>query len=254
MLKVFGGGYKGIPLVRSITELPISEKSVLFIMLQNGMLHYNIALECYKHGMERVLFLPMSEMTLDKLDMDMILQYNYMLKGDYIVMKVPYLTEKYFEKAVSNYRIVRTLDNGEYIAWISVDMVRTSLREEEKYRDIPINEFVPYIKLFLHLSGKSDTDISEYVRLYGKTTYPAESREAYQYTYNKRSGLYYFFERNYNEGNMEYFETAAPRVVYNENGYVNLCEGQHRCVYLLSKGMKRIPVRVTEEILFKLDK
>lgn len=48
---------------------------------------------------------------------------------------------------------------------------------------------------------------------------------------------------------MKYFEAIAPKVTYNSNGYVNLCEGQHRCIYLYLKGMSRLPVRVTKEEL-----
>ncbi len=247
--------YKGVRVVSDITELSFSEKNVVFVMLQNGMLHWNIAFDLYKKGIERVVFLPMQEEAFDDIHLEFIIQYNYMIKRDYSIMRVPNLTEKVFAKNKHQmYRTVRMLDNGEYVVWMSVDVLRTTLREDEKYRDIPINEFTPYIELFLHLSGKKDIDISEYIRLYGKTPYRAESEEAYQYTINKRSALYSFFESKYNEGNIEYFNAAAPQAVYNERGYLNLCEGQHRCVYLLLKGMKKVPVRITGDVLEKINR
>ena len=53
------GEYKGIPIICSINELNISEKVCAFIMLQNGMQHWDIACNLYKQGIDRVVFLPM---------------------------------------------------------------------------------------------------------------------------------------------------------------------------------------------------
>ena len=246
--------YRGVRIVRSISELDVSDRCILFIMLQNGMSHWDIAFDLYKYGIKRIVFCPMRNDYQNDIFLEFILQYNYMISGDYTIMKVPYLSDWMFERsAQSPYRISQILDNGEYIVWLPVDMIRTTMKEG-KYRDLPITEFTPYINLFLFLDGREDIDISEYIRLYGKTPYPVESVEAYQNTINKRKSLYYYFEKNYREGNMKYFEVAAPKVVFNENGYVNLCEGQHRCVYLLSKGMKKIPVRVTQDILERISK
>lgn len=247
--------YRGVCIVNSIFELNVSERSVLFVMLQNGMLHWDVAFNLYKNGIERIVFLPMCEESQDSILQEFILQYNYMINGDYAVMKVPYLCDSIFEKSIyPQFRMAQILDNGEYIVWMSAEMIRTTLKEEKKYRDVPIAEFTPYVRLFLFLGGRNNIDISEYVRLYGKAPYSAESIEAYHYTINKRRNLYDFFESKYCDGNMEYFEAAAPRVAFNDNGYVNLCEGQHRCIYLLSKGMKKVPVRITEDILGKLIK
>ncbi len=38
-----------------------------------------------------------------------------------------------------------------------------------------------------------------------------------------------------------------------KKGYLNLCEGQHRCVYLLTKGMKKVPVRLEKADIDCLD-
>ena len=50
-----------------------------------------------------------------------------------------------------------------------------------------------------------------------------------------------------------YFVAAAPKAVWNKKGYLNLCEGQHRCVYLLTKGMKKVPVRLEKADIDCLD-
>lgn len=239
--------YKNIRLVQTIMELKISSDSVVFVMLQNGMLHWQIALDMYKRGIERIVFLPMNENISSSISSEFILQYNYMISGDYEVMRVPYVSECVFAPESANWRIAKILSNGEFIVWVSKEMIRTTLREPEPYRDIFIDDFIPYKKLFSFLSGHVDVDISEYVRLYGKVPYLPESNEAYDYVIEKRKCLYSFFESRYCEGDMQYFEVASPKVVWNEKGYFNLCEGQHRCVYLISKGMTAVPVRMTEE-------
>ncbi len=235
-------------------EFNISEKTCVFIMLQNGMLHWDIAFSMYKKGIDRVVFLPMRRKHCPN-DIQNILieQYNYMLEGNYALMRIPYLTEKIFEQIDRKpYRIVRRLNNGELIVWIPVDMVRTAMREPRLYRDIPIADFIPYINLFLYLSGV-ESEISEYITIYGKMPDTMSKEDARYNVIKKRRALFDFFEENFNTGNFDYFLTAAPRAEWNESGYVNLCEGQHRCVYLMSKGMKRIPVRMTEETIEKLN-
>lgn len=244
------GKYKNISIECSIEEVVVSEKTCVFIMLQNGMLHWDIAFELYKRGVNRVVYLPMKMgFYSNDVQADFIIQYNYMIEGMYSLMQVPYLNVEMFERLNERkWYVAKRLDSGEYIVWVSKELIRTTLQEPEKYRDIPIADFSPYINLFSRLSGNR-TDISEYIKLYGKAPLPNTSEEAYHYVLNKRWGLYAFFEDKFSSGSIDYFIASAPKAVWNENGYLNLCEGQHRCVYLLSRGMDKIPVRVDQLIL-----
>ncbi len=244
------GGHNGIPIFRSVEEIHVSDKTCVFIMLQNGMLHWDIAFYMYQHGINRVVFLPMiAGFYSRKVQSEFITQYNYMMEKKYALMRVPYLHDEMFEKTDRRLWFEgKKLESGDFIIWMAVDLVKTTVHEYEKYRDIPIVAFDPYINLFKLLKGES-ADISEYIRIYGKAPFPETSREAYVYVFNKRRDLYGFFEEQFNSGNMEYFMAAAPMAEWNEKGYVNLCEGQHRCVYLLSKGMKYVPIRVGQDVL-----
>lgn len=228
----------------------VSEKTCVFIMLQNGMLHWDIAFDMYRHGVNRVVFLPMKPgFYSDDIQNEFILQYNYMMEGAYSHMKVPYLHEAMFELTDGKrWKVVKQLDNAEYITWVTKDMLRTTMREKEKYRDIPIDGFTPYVNLFSYLAGDK-RDISEYVKLYGLTPFPETSEEALDYVLKKRRALYAFFEDKFCSGSMDYFLAAAPKAVWNTGGYLNLCEGQHRCVYLLVKGMHYLPVRVDQTVI-----
>lgn len=247
------GEYKGIPIKCSIEELDVSEKTCVFIMLQNGMLHWDIAFDLYKHGVNHAVFLPMKiGFYNNDVQADFIMQYNYMMGGQYSLLQLPCLQDEMFEQVnEEKWYVAKQLSSGEHIAWVSTDLVRTTLQEEEKYRNISIVEFAPYINLFLCLSGKK-ADISEYVKIYGKAPFSEISEEAYEYVLNKRRGLYDFFEEKFKSGNLEYFTAAAPKAVWNKNGYLNLCEGQHRCVYLIMKGMNKVPVRVGQITLDNL--
>ena len=248
------GRYKDIPIESSIEGLIISEKTCVFIMLQNGMLHWDIAFKLYKQGVNRVVFLPMKiGFYNNDIQVDFIIQYNYMMEGMYALMRVPYLNDKMFNQLNERkWYVAKQLDSAEYIVWMSKDLVRTTLREPEKYRDIPIADFTPYVNLILYLSGKR-VDISEYIKIFGKAPFPETSEEAYNYVLNKRRGLYEFFEDKFNSGSVDYFAAAAPKAVWNENGYLNLCEGQHRCVYLLLKGMNKVPLRVNQLVIDNLN-
>lgn len=242
--------YQGIEVVGSIESCTVSEKTCVFVMLQNGILHWEIVKELYLYGIRRAVFLPMKMgFYNDNIQNEFIIQYNYMMEGAYASMSVPYLQREMFELTVRKcWKIAKQLDNGETIIWIEKDLLRTTLQEEEKYRDIPIASFTPYMSLFSHLAGDK-RDISEYIKLYGLTPFPETSREAREYVLGKRNDLYVFFEDKFCSGSMDYFVAAAPKAVWNEKGYLNLCEGQHRCVYLLTKGLSYLPVRVDSEIV-----
>lgn len=241
--------YRGIEILNSVEKFSISEKSCVFIMLQNGMLHWEIVRDLYRYGVMRAVFLPMKTgFYSDDIQNEFILQYNYMMENSYSVMKVPYLRDEMFDQICRTWRPGRSLDNGEYIIWIIKDLLRTTTTEKERYRDIPIADFRPYVNLFSFLAGDK-RDISEYIRLYGFAPFPEASEEALAYVIKKRKGLYEFFEEKFRSGSEGYFAAAAPKAVWNVNGYLNLCEGQHRSVYLLTKGMDYLPVRVDQTVM-----
>lgn len=248
-----GDEYRGIEMTQSIENFPVSEKTCVFIMLQNGMLHWEIARDLYRHGVTRVVFLPMKTgFYSDGVQNEFILQYNYLMEGCYSSMKPLYLQNEMFELNVGRqWKLARQLDNVEYIIWISRDLLRTTMKEEEKYRDIPIADFTPYMNLFSYLAG-DQRDITEYIKLYGLAPFPETSAEARDYVIKKRRELYAFFEDKFSSGDMDYFVAAAPKAVWNAHGYLNLCEGQHRCVYLLAKGIKYLPVRVDQMVIDRM--
>lgn len=142
--------YCGVPIANSISKFDISDKTVVFIMLQNGMQHYNVAKELYDKGVTRIVFLPMDIDKYNDCYIEFFTEYNYMITGDYSVMKVPYLVPEMFqEKPRSIIRIATVLDNAEYIVWLPIDLIRTTLNEVKQYRDIPLAQFRPYITFFV---------------------------------------------------------------------------------------------------------
>lgn len=246
--------YRGIEAADSVERFSVSEKTVVFIMIQNGMLHWEIARKLYGQRVRRVVFLPMrAGFYSDEIQNEFIIQYNYMMEGAYDLMRVPYLCDEMFEPtAAKRWRTVERLDNGEVVIWVAKELLRTTMQEEEPYRDIPIAGFTPYRNLFSSLMGNG-SDLSEYIRLFGLTPFPETSAEAYNYVIQKRRALFDFFEDKFRTGSMDYFTVSAPRAVWNAGGYLNLCEGQHRCVYLLAKGMDYLPVRVDQTVIAHLN-
>lgn len=245
-----GDAYQGIQIACSTENFSTTEKTCVFIMLQNGMSHWEIAREFYQQGIRRVVFLPMKiGFYNNDIQNEFIIQYNYMMEGAYSLMRVPYLHDEMFDLIVSkSWRVEKQLGKSELIIWIRKDLLRTTMWEVERYRDIPIADFTPYVNLFSLLAG-DNKDISEYIRLYGFTPFPETSEEARDYVIKKRQSLYEFFEDKFRSGDMDYFIAAAPKAIWNVNGCLNLSEGQHRCVYLLAKGLNYLPVRVEQRVI-----
>jgi len=248
--------YQDIPVVSDIRELRQSKDACVFIMLQNALNHMEVAETLYRQGIKKILFVPMKcNAASQKIRIQLIEKYNMMQGCQYnLLRKIPYVQADFFEKNREPVCRVAKEEADQVIAWVSAEKIFTTIREPAGYADIPLASFTPYIQLFSYLAGKENTDITEYVSLFGISSLIGNARK--MEIVGKRKQLFDCFEREINQG-MDFFVASAPQAEWNPKGYLNLCEGQHRYVYLLNKGLRKIPVRIkriTEEKMNELYK
>ena len=243
--------YQGIKVVSDITKLGDPRKVCVFIMLQNALNHMQVAHMLFQQGVHKIIFIPMEHNFYDReMQCELIIKYNAMLQNHYVLLKnIPYISEDFFERVTEPFCSVAMEFYNDIIAWVPAEKIYTTMAEPDGYDNIPIAAFKPYISLFDFFEGR-EADISEYISLFGISALSGDDRKKEIVT--KRKQLFDYFENEINRG-LEYFIISAPNAQWNENGYLNLCEGQHRCVYLLNKGYRKIPVRVDYKAVSKLN-
>lgn len=244
-------GYQGIKLVSDITELGDTGNVCVFIMLRNALNHMQVARTLYQQGVRKIIFVPMEQNFYDReVQCELIIKYNAMLQHQYASLKnIPYVSEDFFERVTEPFCSVAMEFHDDVIAWVSAEKIYTTVKASDGYDDIPIAAFKPYISLFEFLEG-GEADISEYVSLFGISAVSGDDRKKEIVTIRKQ--LFDYFENEINRG-LEYFVVSAPSAQWNENGYLNLRGGHHRCMYLLNKGYRKIPVRISYEAVSKLN-
>lgn len=240
-----GDLYGRIEIIKDIAMLPfeVRKKCIIWIILQNAMLHYEIGKYICEQGVERIIFAPLSKKVKDRdLQMSMIEAYNRMINAISYrnVGKIPLVKKKFFVSR-NELKVVKE-ESETVIVFVPSYMIHTSLVEPEVYKDIPIEEFTPYFDLIKYIHS-GDGDISEYIEKFGKVYDPMEMDERRKEIINKRKEQIKYLDYEFALG-MQYFISGAPLAKWNEKGYFNLCEGQHRCVYLLEHGVKELPIRL----------
>lgn len=118
-------------------------------------------------------------------------QYN-------LLRKIPYVQADFFEKNREPVCRVAKEEADQVIAWVSAEKIFTTIREPAGYADIPLASFTPYIQLFSYLAGKENTDITEYVSLFGISSLIGNARK--MEIVGKRKQLFDCFEREINQG------------------------------------------------------
>ncbi len=240
--------------IREIDGIPVCTKIVpnkldecLIIALQNALQHDEIAARANKRGFERIVYVPM-DCRLDQGKAQVVRNaYNCITLDDWGAEQRPIPTygELYKNVFLGNSAVEESIHHrGKYITVkIPVDLVYTSLREGE-YADIPLASFQPYDQMydFFEANSSNDDSINEiYLRKYGlKDTSGAVDIGK---TITMRTGLIEKYTEFFQEG-LEFSLSCAPLAKWNERGYFNLCEGQHRTMWLLKRGIYYLPVRV----------
>lgn len=250
--------------VRSIDGVPVYDMQDAFfetvddnvctvIMLQNAMQHDEIANELFQKGIHKIIFVPMGLQYNEQYASLLREIYNSILIGDFeSINAVPYYDSliQSFRKKWDN--IICEETRNFLIVRVMADIVYTNPREAVKgrenlmqYADMPLIAYRPYNEMFTYYwGGVQDGDITEYLNDYGvnSCTY------THTFTDNKiilqREQLYELWNEHFQNG-IDFFISSAPLAKWNQNGYFNLLEGQHRTLFLLKKGVYYLPIRIT---------
>ena len=223
----------------SLDNLPYKKKErkeiIVIILLQNGQLHEKIALVLEKSGFSKILFLPALYVTEEQKRMCIL--YNHFLEGNFgqlenipeihFIMNMPEKQRQIISTS-EQFKIVFVPTELLFMYQEDVNGERCNVKYDRNYRE-----------LFAFLEGKTET-CDNYLKFMGVKT-----RKEQIDLLTDREKLYFKFENEYNLES-DYFVWTAANVQWNKNGYFNIIDGHHRIEFLIYKGYRSIPVRISK--------
>ena len=253
--------------LREINEIPVydisedfldtnNEDKCAIIMLMNAMQHDQIAYELFCKGIKRIIFVPM-EMRCDGQYADQLRRvYNLILMGDFTeIGQIPYYEDMMLDSQEQWKGTICEETQNFLTVNVIADIVYTNSREKIDgesenllyYADVPLIAYQPYDKMFEYFwGGKDDGELTEYLNDYGVN----RCKYANSYTNDniiiQREQLYEIWNEHFQEG-LAFFISSAPLAKWNDRGFFNLCEGQHRSLFLLKKGIYYLPLRISRK-------
>lgn len=213
------------------------------IMLQNAMQHDGIAADLHGKGIEKIVYVPMHPKANSEYICEMTRIYNAFLIGDFgWVRRVPCYQP---ECPIAAERL--DTEDGLYCTIeVGADLVYTRMNEHAPYADVPLMSFAPFRMLFEYMAAECHVDFpKEYLAQWGVNSCNYANPYTDDGIVRQRGELYELWCEHFNEG-MEFFRASAPLAEWNAKGYFNLCEGQHRTMFLIVKGVRHVPLRVSK--------
>lgn len=220
---------------------------VAIVCLNNGMNHRNIARLLFSCGINRILYLPMDNCTPQN-DASLLRQaYFHILNGDFDkINSIPIYNECDEGIIEYNKNWVMFWCPSELLFTFTEDMLihglEASLKARkylfQKWCNVKLRDYVPYINLFKFLSGDKSADIEPYLLL------QRESQDERDALLEDRKELYVLYENSI-KYNLSFFTDSPTKVQFDaEEHRFHVEDGLHRAIYLIAKGYNRIPVVV----------
>lgn len=223
-----------------------SNEICVIIMLQNAMQHDEIAKELFSKGVEKIIFVPMLSGYNKEYANDLRITYNRILQGDFNKLKIPYYKMLVQDLNLKLRETFYTETENYITITVSADIIYTMIGEIEPYSDVPLIAFKPYNQMFRYFFVEEVGDIIEYLGKFGINRCNYTNSLTDNDIVLQREKLYEIYNEHFQEG-MDFFISSAPLANWNNKGYFNLMEGQHRTLFLLKKGIYYLPVQISRE-------
>lgn len=236
-------------------EEPYTERKevIVVICLADGLEHRKVVENLVEQGYQYMVCLPLGLFISEEKKIKMIMQYDQIIAGC-IEDKYREVSEirQYLMPAFNTEQAV-LIRNGH---WLVVNCPleilytecvelckgdKTKLVTNVKYKNQSIASSNPCKALFDFFAGQV-----EKCDLYFLSKDVQYSFREKRDILMKRFSLYQTFLKEYDKS-MDFFIVSAAEAVWNPKNYWNLVGGHHRTSFLLHKGHKLLPIKVTEK-------
>ena len=217
---------------------------VVIIGLMNGQLHSRIADKLFMEGFYKIIYLPMPDSIVGRAPVanKLRIAYRSIRDGEFDFKALQGLPFFQLEKELINTRNNILVRTKHYLTtFVPVELL---FSEGKTVCEHIFNS--PILKL-----DSWDYRMSSFKKIeqcYRRHEFDwgfINSKTFLEYV-NDRKRLEETFLNALNYG-MDFFIQSAPNADISSNGYFLIKDGNHRAAFLISKGLKRIPIRIRKE-------
>lgn len=250
--------YNGIP-VYSLSQFPrnfYDDDIVLFISVKNVFEHEKIANDLYGRGLRNIVYKPYNVLIGKGTEEENALAdlYDKIMDGrlENAVTEIPQCLG---EGCQTLYDYAEIEKKGEEIvAYIPVEFVFTNNYVGSgmaKWGNVPIAGLFTHINFFKSLSGDITASVDSYVEEYCVYTAGLHGNikitNAWRENVVENRSQIYEQMRDARDIDPDFFVRNASTAEWNDKKkYFNLTSGKHRCSFLVSQGVKYIPLRISQ--------
>lgn len=243
-----------VPCYKPTYEITPKNDITVIVCVHSGIIHCEIAENLYQYGYNRILFLPEITPCSNEETYNLRQKYCHFFEGSFSLLKqIPYYY--YWKKNKKSFTpsVIRETAN-DVVVLTNIEILYTYVDTEEKtsgylyYSDLPIASFKPYLDLFLYFMNGKEYPY-DYINIYQKVqnTFSHSSLDEFL---AERYEVYCYLEKEF-QNNQSMLTYSPVDVIWNDKGYFNIQDGQHRAVYYYLRGLKKIPVRMSKDDYLK---
>lgn len=232
----------------------IDKNCIVFIAVKNVFEHDNIARALIDKGFNNIIYRPYDVLKGGgNVEGKQIFEaYDRFMNKELVKNDIPKTFEVY-QYEYKDYSTIRKLEN-ERIVYVPIEIVFTDIDHIESERnwaeDIPVMTLVPHIGLFRWIDQQPGFSFDNYITLcinYVNKKGKIEATERWKENVIKnRVDVYYNMNESL-ERDFDFFIRNAPAAKWNCKGHFNLMSGKHRAAFLIAKGRRYIPLKISEQ-------
>lgn len=255
--------------IYSTDDLESLEKAnaLVIIFLRNVVSHEAVAEFLAGKGFLHILYLPSAMNLVSRHENRLRNMYNLLSAGYAAEMEgesIPAYRECFYPRfdvsksicsETANTIVVRcpwVLAYSSTLEWrMKEDVIKRGIETPWEENDIPIIAQKLYSGLieYHRNMSKSTSEVDGYLE-HRKTQLPYREKASVEIELANRIMVLDVMEEKFGNG-LEYFENAPAEAIWNAKGYFNIVDGMHRSHFLMARGMKYVPVRISKEGYWK---
>lgn len=227
----------------------IDKKSVLIITVKNVFEHDEIAYALYKKGYTNIVYKPQNALSGNSNEEENKLSALWdEIVADHFDCKSIDVPEYQSSIAYNFTDFAKLKEEREAItANVPIELVYTN-NVKSIWGNINIQALYPHILFFHFLENKQGGEIKSYIELCEQAAYKigdVKVTDAWKRNVIKNRTMIYEQMNKYIDIDIDFFVRNAPTAIWNPKGYFNLTSGKHRAAFLVSKGKRYIPLKVS---------
>lgn len=224
----------------------IDESTVIIIAVKNVFIHEEIIDSLIKNtSCRKYVYVPLGTMEQEVIIKNV---FNTLFYGDinfpYELEEVKDIRLNCFQRADNRQEI-----ENKVVLLVPAGMIFTNnvSKEQTIWGDIPILGYFPHIRLFQFFANEENGDVKSYLEFCITASKDMQILQSEAWKNNILENRKNVYDQMLNEYELsrDFFYLNAPTAKWNEKGYFNLTSGKHRAIFLVSKGCRYIPLRIS---------